>query len=193
MINNWLIYLKVSYLRQYVFVCSCLTPATTTVISSAWCPYLTSWKIASIVASCVTWLVILSILLARKRTLEFYAEQLITVKTKKEDQEKVLRMPSQEFARNEMMFLVIQLWSACKELLLIYTLQMEGTNLFSLSEIQAIICFKIMPPMILTANFMHNHKFACFSHLFSPCPLKLLCFYLNSTLRTCCSFCNSYI
>ena len=88
MINNWLIYLKVSYLRQYVFVCSCLTLAATTVISSAWCPYSASWKITSIVASCVTWLVILSILLARKRTLEFYAEQLIIVKAKKEDQEK---------------------------------------------------------------------------------------------------------
>ena len=33
---------------------------------------------------------ILSILLAGKRTLEFYAKQLITGKTKKEDQEKVL-------------------------------------------------------------------------------------------------------
>ena len=53
-------------------------------------------------------MVILSNLLAGKRILEFYPEQIIVGKTKKEDQEKVLRMSSWKFAKNEMIFLVIQ-------------------------------------------------------------------------------------
>ena len=156
-----------------VSVCSCLTLAATDVISSAQCPHSTSWKIASFVTSCVMWMVILSILFAGKRTLEFYAEQLIVGKTKKEDQEKVLRMSSWKFAKNEMIFLVIQWWSACKELLLIYTLQMQDTNLFSLKH-RPLSAVKSCHRMILTANFMHSHKFVCLPDLFSLCPLKLL-------------------
>ena len=158
-----------------VFVWSCLTLAATNVISSARCRHSTLWKIVSFVASSVTWLVILSTIFAGKRTLEFYAEQLIAGKTKKEDQEKVFRMASWKFAKNEMIFLVIKWWSACKELLLIYTLQIQGTNLFSLKH-RLLSAAKSCHRMILTANFLHSHKFACFSHLFSPYPLKLLCF-----------------
>ena len=66
-----------------VFICSCLTLAATNVNPSAWCPHATTLKIASFVASSVMLLVIISILLAGKRTLEFYADQLTTAKTKK--------------------------------------------------------------------------------------------------------------
>ena len=66
-----------------VFICSCLTLAATNVNPSAWCPHATTLKIASFVASSVMLLVIISILLAGKRTLEFYADQLTTTKTKK--------------------------------------------------------------------------------------------------------------
>ena len=66
-----------------VFICSCLTLAATNVNPSAWCPHATTLKIASFVASSVMLLVIISILLAGKRILEFYADQLTTTKTKK--------------------------------------------------------------------------------------------------------------
>ena len=66
-----------------VFICLCLTLAATNVNPSAWCPHATTLKIASFVASSVMLLVIISILLAGKRTLEFYADQLTTTKTKK--------------------------------------------------------------------------------------------------------------
>ena len=66
-----------------VFICSCLTLAATNVNPSAWCPHATTLKIASFVARSVMLLVIISILLAGKRTLEFYADQLTTTKTKK--------------------------------------------------------------------------------------------------------------
>ena len=66
-----------------VFICSCLTLAATNVIPLAWCPHATALKIASFVASSVMLLVITSIFLAGKRTLEFYADQLIARKTKK--------------------------------------------------------------------------------------------------------------
>ena len=66
-----------------VFICSCLTLAATNVNPSAWCPHATTLKIASFVASSVMLLVIISILLAGKRTLEFYADQLTARKTKK--------------------------------------------------------------------------------------------------------------
>ena len=79
----------------------------------------------------------------------------------KEDQEKVLRMSSWKFATNEMIFLVIQWWSARKQLLLIYVLRMEGTNLFSLKH-RPLSAAKSCHRMILTANSMHSHKFACF-------------------------------
>ena len=172
------------------FVCLCLTLAATNVISSARCHHLTPLKVTSFVASFVMWLVILSMLLAGKRTLEFYAEQLITGNIKKEDQEKVLRMSSWKFAKNEMILLVIQWWSTCKKLLLIYMLQIQGTNLFSL-EHRPLSAAKSCHCMILTANFMHSHMFACFPHLFSPCPFKLLCFCVDSTFRICYSLCNS--
>ena len=90
-----------------VFICSCLTLAATNVNPSAWCPHATTLKIASFVASSVMLLVIISILLAGKRILEFYADQLDCEKDK-EDQEKVLRMSSWKFATNKMILLVIQ-------------------------------------------------------------------------------------
>ena len=172
------------------FVCLCLTLAATNVISSARCHHLTPLKVTSFVASFVMWLVILSMLLAGKRTLEFYAEQLITGNTKKEDQEKVLKMSSWKFAKKEMILLVIKWWSTCKKLLRIYMLQIQGTNLFSL-EHRPLSAAKSCHCMILTANFMHSHTFACFPHLFSPCPFKLLYFCVDSTFRTCYSLCNS--
>ena len=171
------------------FVCLCLTLAATNVISSAWCHHLTPLKVTSFVASFVMWLVILSMLLAGKRTLEFYQNSW-SQETKKEDQEKVLRVSSWKFAKNEIILLVIQWWSTCKKLLLIYMLQIQGTNLFSL-EHRPLSGAKSCHCMILTANFMHSHTFACFPHLFSPCPFKLLCFSVDSTFRICYSLCNS--
>ena len=171
------------------FVCLCLTLAATNVISSAWCHHLTPLKVTSFVASFVMWLVILSMLLAGKRTIEFYQNSW-SQETKKEDQEKVLRVSSWKFAKNEIILLVIQWWSTCKKLLLIYMLQIQGTNLFSL-EHRPLSGAKSCHCMILTANFMHSHTFACFPHLFSPCPFKLLCFCVDSTFRICYSLCNS--
>ena len=171
------------------FVCLCLTLAATNVISSAWCHHLTPLKVTSFVASFVMWLVILSMLLAGKRTLEFYQNSW-SQETKKEDQEKVLRVSSWKFAKNEIILLVIQWWSTCKKLLLIYMLQIQGTNLFSL-EHRPLSGAKSCHCMILTANFMHSHTFACCPHLFSPCPFKLLCFCVDSTFRICYSLCNS--
>ena len=112
-------------------------------------------------------------------------------KYKKKDQEKVLRMSSWKFSKKRDDILGDTVMIRLQGAPLIYTLQMQGTNLFSLKR-RPLSAAKSYHSMILSGNFMHSQKFACFPNLFSPCPLKLLCFCLNSTLRTCYSFCNSY-